>query len=153
MSASILRPLADNDERWFGSIDLRVFDQGSWWLTRQRAPARISEQRELADTELVTVMGDLHDRRVELQNAYCFAFPARTVLSDPTGWLESTELMIALRAEAALRGLDIAKVADETPHGAVSEKQMTTICVVGGQFGVATRLGGIDAIDLDEGTS
>lgn len=106
-----------------GAIDLRVFDQGIWWVDVQQRPHRLTE---MSPQYLTNVITHLHEHaehfhhgqcRRRLTEIICDALTGRPnvdliaeaagapALSDltPTTWLHSTPLMRALLTELARR--------------------------------------------------
>ncbi|WP_148040164.1 hypothetical protein [Cryobacterium tepidiphilum] len=88
-----------------GVLDLRVFDQGAWWVDVLRIPHRICLPGSLSDHHLRNIIIYLTDRAEAHYAAYSQAFPLRRSSSDPAEWLEQTVLMSALREEAQARGV------------------------------------------------
>ena len=102
----------------YGTLDLRVFDQGVWWVDIHQRPHRISE---MDDAYIRNVIGFLHRHRdyyyrctlrsslLRMIEDVLLDQPNTDLLADKAGapplseltpaeWLEGTPLMRALRA-------------------------------------------------------
>lgn len=108
-----------------GVIDLRVFDQGVWWVDVNRQPHLLTEMSLMY---LINVIAHLEERAAlfhlatqsrllvesvtdvlsgRVPTEWCAQAAGATPLSMVTAtvWLESTPLMRALRAKVALHSL------------------------------------------------
>ncbi len=79
-----------------GALDVRVFDQATWWVDEQGTHHRIDELGTEANTPLLRTILRLLDEASVHHEAYTRAFPARTVPADPRVWLVGTALLTAL---------------------------------------------------------
>lgn len=86
-----------------GMIDLRVLDQSELWVDIFAMPHRIRDRTDCTDDYLRNAIAFLVDESVRLARDYGEAFPERSGAGSACEWLEATPLMVALRAEQALR--------------------------------------------------
>jgi hypothetical protein len=86
-----------------GTIDLRGLDQSELWVDIFAMPHRIRDRTDFTDGYLRNVIAFLVDESPRLARDYGEAFPERWRTGSAREWIEGTPLMVALRAEQALR--------------------------------------------------
>ncbi len=84
-----------------GCLDVRVFDQARYWVDAVRIPHLISDRDDMTDNYLSSLIDFLIDHAEYMLRGYLRYRPIP--ISKPCQWMESTNLMRALRAETRTR--------------------------------------------------
>jgi hypothetical protein len=95
-SVEDLPPFASGEAIAPGTIDLRVFDQTTWWVDVLARPHALTA---MSTTYLQNVIEVLRERAATLCEAYHLKLRGTHVPADNEAWMESTPLMRSLRAE------------------------------------------------------